>query len=165
MVDNARWLEGPMFLQKEETLWPTKHSSSSSGSSAVPLDDPEVRKEFQAHHTVDRHEEQELLDVMINRYSSWYRLRKGIAWLLKFKEYLTNKRTRIETGKSWSSSLKVTLEEVQAAERKLIDTCSVKRLVKLRRSFSTRVQVNPCESRDRSVRFTSLVHGWMKRSY
>ena len=72
----------------------------------VLLDDPEVRKEFQAHHTVGRHDEQELLDVMINRYSLWYRLRKGIlhgtALVVEIQGYLTNKRTRIETGESWS---------------------------------------------------------------
>lgn len=120
MVVNERWLKGPKFLWDGESTWPKESSSTSSN---VPVDDPEAKKEVQAHHTVGR-EEPQSLDVMINRYSSWYRLKRGVAWLLRFKEYLLEKRSPTTNEKTyasgWSSSCELTLEEVKVAEKKLI---------------------------------------------
>ena len=28
---------------------------------------------------------------MIQRYSSWYKLKRGVAWLIRFKEFIKNK--------------------------------------------------------------------------
>ena len=115
MVDNVRWLKGPQFLWHEEDSWPTEPPSSSSD---VTVDDPELKREFQAHHIIGNHEKLEPLDVMINRYSSWFRLKKAIAWLLRFKEYLIKRQTPTTTGRDLSSNSKLTLEEIQIAERK-----------------------------------------------
>lgn len=83
------------------------------------VDDPEVKKEGQTHHTVGR-ENLDPLDVMINRYSSWYRIKKGVAWLLRFKEYLIKKHrpaTCSEPGNaSCSSSRELTMEDVSGRE-------------------------------------------------
>ena len=118
MVDNVRWLKGPQFLWHEEDFWPTEPPSSSSD---VTVDDPELRREFQAHHIIGHREELEPLDVMINRYSSWFRLKKAIAWLLRFKEYFIKRQTPSKMDCDMSSNCKLTSEETQIVERKLIN--------------------------------------------
>ena len=54
MVDNVRWLKGLQFLWHEEDFWPTEAPSSSSN---VTVDDPELKREFQAHHIIGHREE------------------------------------------------------------------------------------------------------------
>ena len=43
------------------------------------------------------------------------------VWLLRFKEYLIKRQTPTTTGRDLSSNSKLTLEEIQIAERKLIN--------------------------------------------
>ena len=114
MVDNVRWLKGSQFLWHDEDFWPTKPPSSSSD---VTVDDPELKREFQAHHIIGHREELEPLEVM----ASWFRLKKAIAWLLRFKEYLIKRQTPSIMGRDLSSNSELTLEEIQIAERKLIN--------------------------------------------
>ena len=117
MVGNVRWLKGPQFLWQED-FWPPEPSNSSS---VVSMDDPELKRQFQAHHITGCQEELEPLDVMINRYSSWFRLKKAITWLLRFKEYLIKRQTQSTMGGGLASNRQLTLEEIQIAERKLIN--------------------------------------------
>ena len=83
MLKNNRWLEGPDFLWKEDKFWPAIFE--------VPLlkdGDPEVRKEATIYTvTLDV----KPLDVWIKRHSSWWKLKRAIAWMLRLKELLRNK--------------------------------------------------------------------------
>ena len=75
---------------------------------------------------------QDLLDVFIQYYSSWYRLLKGIVWLIRFLHFVENtwgvKGSRKEDRSSDSLQRKVsgaggqplTVEELQTAKIRLI---------------------------------------------
>ena len=76
MLNNDRWLKGPKFLWQDESHWP--------GSIEIPAltdDDPEVRKEAQIYTAaVQSH----VRDTLVSRYSSWWKLKFAVAWLLRY---------------------------------------------------------------------------------
>jgi len=61
-------------------------------------DDPEVKKTV-AINTVHAEESTGTLDILISHYSSWYRLRRAIAWILRVKKYLLHKIKQRNTVK------------------------------------------------------------------
>ncbi|XP_073243584.1 uncharacterized protein [Porites lutea] len=74
------WLRGPEFLWKNESLWPRMVEIP-----ALKDDDPEVRKETQIYTVVVP---SKCLEPLIARYSSWWKLKRAVAWLLRYKAYL-----------------------------------------------------------------------------
>ena len=86
-INNEQCFEGPKFLWSEESMWPNKPSSFQL---RVCRDNPQLKREAQAHAV--GHGVNEPFNIMINRYSFGYHLKKGVAWLLRFKGYLKRKR-------------------------------------------------------------------------
>ena len=80
MLKNDRWLRGPEFLWGNESLWPRMVEIP-----ALKDDDPEVRKEAQIYTVVVQ---SKYLEPLIARYSSWWKLKRAVAWLLRYKAYL-----------------------------------------------------------------------------
>ena len=81
-----RWFKGPEFLWKLEESWPVPSSPLPS----IPDQDPEIKSQGQTNRTTMVSEESNL-NSMIRRYSSWYELKRGVAWLLRFREYIRRK--------------------------------------------------------------------------
>ncbi|XP_068741840.1 uncharacterized protein [Montipora capricornis] len=81
-----RWFKGPEFLWKRKESWPVPSSPLSS----IPDQDPEIKTQCQTNRTTMVSEERNL-NLMIQRYSSWYELKRGVAWLLRFREYIRRK--------------------------------------------------------------------------
>ena len=119
MISNDRWLNGPEFLLKDETHWPTMIQ--------VPVlksDDPEVRKEAQIYATTVRCN---VLEKLISHHSSWWKLKCSVAWLLRCKECLRAKvklkkssvvvDTEVETTANVG---RLTIEELKAAEDEIL---------------------------------------------
>ena len=83
LKDN-RWIAGPSFLWKEGCYWPEMID--------VPVmknDDPELRKEVQVYVAInDKHP----VDKLIEYHSSWWKLKKCVAWLMKYKSWLCDQR-------------------------------------------------------------------------
>ena len=80
MTRDGRWLNGLAFLWKNEDYWP--------GMIKVPAlkdSDAEVRKEGQIYATTVV---QDPLDDLIHYYSSWWKLKKAFAWLLRYRQFL-----------------------------------------------------------------------------
>ena len=61
---------------------------------------------------------------MIQRYSSWYKLKRGFAWLIRFKEFIKNKlySRRGLSNPSGARLLpkELSLEDIRTAEVELI---------------------------------------------
>ncbi|XP_068691617.1 uncharacterized protein [Montipora foliosa] len=81
-----RWFKGPEFLWKLEESWPVPSSPLPS----IPEQDPEIKSQGQTNRTTMVSEKRNL-NSMIQRYSSWYELKRGVAWLLRFREYIRRK--------------------------------------------------------------------------
>ncbi|XP_064621732.1 uncharacterized protein LOC135484315 [Lineus longissimus] len=83
---NDRWRNGPEFLKQQETQWPKEPIViETEGMIEVK---PEV-KVYATNPTQDGG--QQAISTMINHYSCWYRLKKGIAWMLRLKKVLHQK--------------------------------------------------------------------------
>ena len=84
------WLNGPNFLRNSESEWPVS-----------PVNLPDIPQEFllkeQVAVLVNRVSEEDPTERFINYYSSWYRLKKAVAWIRRYFEYIC-KRYTIKNG-------------------------------------------------------------------
>jgi hypothetical protein len=120
------WINGPDFLHDDESNWPERPK----GVNVLSDESLEWKREVDIYETQVC--KQDPLDVFIQYYSSWYRLLKGIAWLIRFLHFAENtwgaKGSRKEDRSSDSSQRKVsgaggqplTVEELQTAKIRLI---------------------------------------------
>ena len=78
------WLNGPDFLWQSEKTWKCKNEHSTDLSE----NDPEVRKV-----NVIRYENngEELLELLERRISSWIKMKRVMAWILRFTKILKSR--------------------------------------------------------------------------
>ena len=82
ILQRPRWQMGPGYLQQPELEWPEQPDDME------PIDDnnPEVKKTYTTF--VIPAVDQSLIEHILLRYSSWYKLRRCVAWLLRYKNNL-----------------------------------------------------------------------------
>ena len=118
MLKNKRWIRGPEFLWKSEDAWPSQQCSVSM----VAEDDPEVKRASQVLST--KAEAGSTLGQFFGRFSQWRRLKKFVAWILRYR---ANLRRAVERSKSGPLPLNkaarlepITVEEMNKAEREIL---------------------------------------------
>ncbi|XP_068729037.1 uncharacterized protein [Montipora capricornis] len=107
-----RWFKGPEFLWKLEESWPVPSSPLPS----IPDQDTEIKSQGQTNRTTMVSEESNL-NSMIQRYSSWYELKRGVAWLLRFREYI---RRKCYPPNDALPQGELSLEELRFAELRIV---------------------------------------------
>lgn len=96
---NETWMQGPDFLIKPEEEWPQNPDNPGD----LTTEDPEVRNAVVS--TTAAEEQSDTVQQFLEYYSSWYRLKKAVGWMLKFKgAILILCRKRKETNASLSQS-------------------------------------------------------------
>ena len=95
------WYRGPSFLSLHRSEWPTFEEHIN----LIPDDDPEIKKETTS--MVSKTDVAHPIDTLLNYYSSYYRLKKAVCWLLRVKNVL-RKSIRIKGA--------ITLPEMTIAE-------------------------------------------------
>ena len=86
-LDRDRWLHGPKFLRTHKSEWQSiKVELDLSG------DDPEVKKEVKSHASAIVSSPVLHIDKLLQHYSSWIKLKKAVAWLLRYKDFLRGHR-------------------------------------------------------------------------
>ena len=118
LLKNKRWIQGPDFLWKSEDAWPSQQYSVSR----VAESDPEVKREPQVFSA--NAEAGSTLGQLFGCFSQWHRLKKFLAWMLRYRAnlrkavacrnsglILLNKAARIEP---------ITVEEMNKAEREIL---------------------------------------------
>ena len=84
-MKNSQWIDGPQFLWKTKCI-----ETEELNDISIPEDDPEVKQvtaaacQIQAEPSYDLHP----IRKLINYYSTWRKLTRAVAWLLRFKSYL-----------------------------------------------------------------------------
>ena len=119
LLKDKRWLEGPEFLWKTKDCWPKLESDDVS---TVKEDDPEVKNGKSLAITTKPLVIQSLNDIFA-RISSWYRLKRFVAWMLRYKSALRQaceRRLRGEPGPGHTKLRSITLVEMQAAEGEIV---------------------------------------------
>ena len=80
-----QWIQGPEFLLQSRESWPQRPADMSPD---IASDDPEV-KQVSAVYTSKTSEQDAIIHIS-ERFSSWSRLKKVIAWILRYKTILQN---------------------------------------------------------------------------
>ena len=113
LLSDEKWKRGPEFLWLGESSWP-KFPASLKRSSQ---DDLEI-KEHKRVYSVQLKNFAQPDDKVFAYYSSWYKLRRSVAYLLHYKTWLLNKvRSKFGQPIAQVPSAKVTLTEMKNAER------------------------------------------------
>ena len=101
-LDSREWFDGPVFLRHPKCDWnPVKIDCSLADS------DPDVKVVVKVNATVCGEHQTHPVDSIVEHYSSWYRAKRAIAWLLRLRTYL---RTRTQLHG------RLTVAELDAAE-------------------------------------------------
>ena len=96
LCERARWLHGPKFLWKDESLWPQMPFGALP---AVTEEDPDVKRSVACNATVQQNEEASPTERLIKHYSSWYCLKKAVAWMLRARKALQEQcRVRLQSS-------------------------------------------------------------------
>ena len=90
-------------------------------------DDPELKRDVQIYmyiQTLLSQPEKDALTKLLHQFSSWDKLRKAFAWLLRFKNWFVLKYCRLSgnSGPFMSQTPRgeLSVNEVQVAEREII---------------------------------------------
>ena len=150
MIQNSRWLTGPEFLTKEEHLW---HRDLTCHQTKP--DDPELKRDVQMYiQTTLSQPEEDALTKLLHRFSSWDKLKKAFAWLLRFENWFVQKYRHLSGNNSPFMSLiprgELLVNEVQVAEsevtkhlQKLSFPKVVEALQRVTRNLESSGQVKP----------------------
>ncbi|XP_067030836.1 uncharacterized protein [Acropora muricata] len=116
LPSDERWKQGPQFLWLEESSWPRFPASLETSSQ----DDLEI-KEHKRVYSVQLENLAQPHDKVFAYYSSWYKLQRSVAYLLRYKAWLLNKvRSKFGQLIAQVPSGKVTLTEMKNAEREIL---------------------------------------------
>ena len=110
------WFDGPEFLKGSEDDFPAQPDLTPTFE--------EVETEVKSAFSVSSSQSQsDFMDRLINKHSSWFRLQKSVAWLLRFKQFCRsrylNHDVSLETGRLSTQELvyarNVVLKQVQVS--------------------------------------------------
>jgi hypothetical protein len=118
LLTKSRWINGPEFLWKPQNFWPRQPTTT-----AIRDDDPEVKLSVQAFSTVNS--SQVTMDAVLERFSSWERLKRFVAWILRYRANLRKATTRSRKTESTTRSSNpeiepLTVEEMLFAEKEIV---------------------------------------------
>ena len=111
LTEDCWWFTGPDFLKEREEKWPSSPPILGEDTMKEELQqDPEVKRGH-AHltNTIDP------LQRLIHRYSTWDRLKRAIAWILRYKRYLRARKT-----KNTVDNQSLTVQEIAEAEKEIL---------------------------------------------
>ena len=121
-----RWIQGPEFLSQADETWPKRPT----GISNIDNDDPEVKIPTVCSTTSNEFDGSPL-DRIIERYSSWDRLRRIMAWILRYKAILQHQSKRRKAGEPITKDFggtvtSINVEELRNAESVILKHIQVK---------------------------------------
>jgi len=112
MSKTNTWLIGPGFLVQDKVLWPAEPISTTLDSCSE--DDVEVKAHQCYVVTSTPSQSCEYLSQLINRHSSWIKLKRAVAWILKLKKWIVSKHHKTSVSKGLS------VQDLQSAELVII---------------------------------------------
>ena len=116
-----RWIHGPKFLLSPPEMWPQRPTSMTS---AIPEDDPEIKSE-KVVFTVNASTRDPVTEI-IERFSSWSKLKKIVAWFLRLRSNLQKSAKSLKSKeapqiKPSSTISPITVTELRDAEHAILN--------------------------------------------
>ena len=111
MINNGKWLNGPMFLHRNEESWPRDLKNVQNEMSDA---DPEVKPDLQSYsRTLAHRANEDFLSSFIQPHSSWEKLKRTVAWLLRLNSCFI-------IGSKNASVKMLSVDKIQRAEREIV---------------------------------------------
>ncbi|XP_068742045.1 uncharacterized protein [Montipora capricornis] len=152
LLSDKKWKRGPEFLWLGESSWPKFPASLETSSQ----DDLEI-KEHKRVYSVQLKNFAQPDDKVFAYYSSWHKLRRSVAYLLRYKTWLLNKvRSKFGQPIAQVPSGKVTLTEMKNAEREILMSLQRKFFPKELKQLSKCGQADRAESVNKSSSISRL---------
>ena len=117
LLSSDRWTKGPAFLWEQKVRWPQGPLSLGS----IPDVNPELRVGVNVHATSVAATFCPVVHYF-RRTSSWHRLKKSIAWFLRYRENLrlANARKKLAIYTPNAPHRRISVEEMRAAELEIL---------------------------------------------
>ena len=125
IIKDNRWIMGPDFLWMDEEAWP--HASIATRDPGE-IADEEVKATF-ATDAVQAPAKSIDLEELFKTFSSWMKLKRFVAWILRFKKNLRDLAARGMEKERSASKTKIqpiNVEELRQAERAIIQVVQSK---------------------------------------
>ncbi|XP_044182749.1 uncharacterized protein LOC114952001 [Acropora millepora] len=125
IIEDNRWIMGPAFLWMDEEAWP--HASIAT-SDPGEIADEEVKATF-ATDAVQAPARSIDLEELFKTFSSWMKLKRFVAWILRFKRNLRDLTARGMEKERSASKRKIqpiNVEELRQAEKAIIEVVQSK---------------------------------------
>ena len=110
------WLNGPDFLWKSAEDWPVQSPMQLNENQQDEIVETEVCNVVMSDQTSDK--EYDFMSELTSRYSEWYRMKRGVAWLIRFTRYCENKYLRNRSVDLKGG--KLSIEELNQAENMIV---------------------------------------------
>ena len=115
LISESRWITGPDFLWQSDDhlLIPEKPTIE------IKEDDIELKKSVHSHSVMAKIENC-MIEFVFSKFSSWHKLKRAVAWILRFKNWLLMRTRRCEESPVSVPTGSITVKEIRHAERAII---------------------------------------------
>lgn len=124
-LNNESWLSGPSFLLCTQDQWPKNPDFG-----MLDIEDSEVKKVVEVH-VLQTQESKDPMEQLMTYYSSWTKLKRAVAWFLKFRDLLkelkakrkepnSHGENKINQFKKAFKGTHLTCEGLTEAEREIV---------------------------------------------
>lgn len=115
LIDSDRWKNGPDFLRQNEKYWPSQVTDTEVNDTQLelrPKCNVYVQNTDQVKDSVSR---------LFTHYSSFYKLKRAVAWVLRLKSVLKYKaQVRLGKGTTQTEKGSLKVKEIQEAECEIL---------------------------------------------
>ena len=112
LSNGSRWIQGPSFLWQSEEAWLVNPKIGE-----IPDDDVKLKTKVQSF-TVNDEKQGSIISPMFLKFSDWIRLKKAVAWILRFKQWIQSKI--LDAANQLVRTGHLTVEEIHQAEKCII---------------------------------------------
>ena len=122
LIKKNRWIRGPDFLWEQESRWPAQPITVREISD----DDPEIKRETHTFFTASDAGTNSM-NKLLEKFSSWSRLKKIMAWILRYRDGLraSCERRKRESSLALKSTVgreseSINVDEINRAEKEVL---------------------------------------------
>ena len=115
LTSEPRWIKGPDFLWQSDDQWLIPEEPIVE----IKEDDIELKRSVQSQSAMAK-KENCMTEFVFSKFSSWHKLKKAVAWILRFKNWLLLQAQRRKASSVSVPAGSITVKEIRHAERAII---------------------------------------------